>query len=286
MTLENADNVVLNAPPINDFPDEYFAQHDEDVRVLADHFPYMGISSAADALKLVVLELGAGVGMHTGLLSGHFGRVLATDIFKYTALREGTFAAHVAAEHRRHGFPFHAERIDFITSSAMDLILRDNVADIGISINTFEHIPDPGAALNELLRCVKPGGYLYIQFDPIWTADTGSHFLNYVPEPWGHLVYSEAEFVARMRAAGAEEYEVASFTDGINKRRYDYFQQILSEGESQGGFTVVSKTLPEHWWGVVDPGHTSHPFMQKALQLGYTEQELMTRGMRWILRVV
>jgi SAM-dependent methyltransferase len=278
----NVSTHPLVVPPIDEFPSAYFAQHKDDVDTLLAHLRLFNISLGEAS---VVLELGAGTGMHTGFLSHNFGRVLATDIFKYAALRGGTFLQHVAAEHAKYGYPFHPEKIDFVTSSAMDLILKDDVADLGVSIDSFEHIPEPESALRELVRCVKPGGYVYLQFDPIWTADTGSHFSQYVAEPWGHLIYDTALFVEKMRTAGAREYEISSFVFGINRKRVAYYRAVLQAGVRDGLFTVVHQTSPEQWSAVVAPEHLEHPFMQEALARGYTREELLLRGMRWILRV-
>src|SRR5262249_10926165 len=89
----------LVVPPIDDFPAAYFAQHQTDIDTLLAHLRLFDIALGEDS---VVLELAAGTGMHTGFLSHHFGRVLATDVFKYTALRNGTFVQHVAAEHAKY----------------------------------------------------------------------------------------------------------------------------------------------------------------------------------------
>lgn len=275
---------VLVVPPIEDLTPEYFSQHKQDIDVLRDHLAYYHIDLSPDTS--VVLEVGAGAGMHSGFLSEHFGRVIATDIFKYAALKEGAFTQHLAKEHARHGYSIHLEKLDFISSDAMSLILRDDCADLGVSINTFEHVPDPGKALREIVRCVKSGGYIYIQFDPLWTADTGSHFPQYVPEPWGHLIYTTEQFVDSMKKKGAQDYEIGSFLFGINRKRLGYYLDLLERGVQEGLYAIVHRTSLEEWSGVAVAEHIEHPFMHAALSQGYTKEELLVRGMRWILRVI
>jgi SAM-dependent methyltransferase len=275
---------ILSVPPIEDLTPEYFLQHKQDIDVLLDHLAHYHIVLSHDTS--VVLEIGAGAGMHSGFLSNHFGRVIATDIFKYTALKEGAFAQHLAKEHARLGHSLDLEKLDFIRSDAMNQILRDDCVDLGVSINTFEHVPDPDRALREIVRCVKSGGYIYIQFDPIWTADTGSHFFQYVPEPWGHLIYTTEQFVDNMKRNGAHEYEIGSFLFGINRKRLAYYLVLLEQGVQERLYEIVHRTSIEEWSGVTVPEHVEHPFMRAALSQGYSKEELLVRGMRWILRVI
>ena len=43
------------------------------------------------------------------------------------------------------------------------------------SINAFEHFHDVEKALNALYRALKPNGYLFAFFGPIWSSDVGHH---------------------------------------------------------------------------------------------------------------
>ena len=56
-------------------------------------------------------------------------------------------------------FPF--ENVDFITD-ATKLPIKDSSVDIVITESTLEHIPDADAAIKEICRVVKPGGYVYV----------------------------------------------------------------------------------------------------------------------------
>ena len=50
----------------------------------------------------------------------------------------------------------------FLQSDALDLSLRDAVADVVISINGLHVVPDPARFLAELARITKPGGRLWL----------------------------------------------------------------------------------------------------------------------------
>ena len=54
----------------------------------------------------------------------------------------------------------------FVAGTATAMPFKDNAFDVAWSIWVLEHIPNPEAALVEIRRVVKPGGYLYLQ--PAW----------------------------------------------------------------------------------------------------------------------
>jgi SAM-dependent methyltransferase len=54
----------------------------------------------------------------------------------------------------------------FVAGTATAMPFKDNEFDATWSIWVLEHIPNPEAALREIRRVVKPGGYLYLQ--PAW----------------------------------------------------------------------------------------------------------------------
>jgi SAM-dependent methyltransferase len=54
----------------------------------------------------------------------------------------------------------------FVAGTAVAMPFNDDVFDVAWSIWVLEHIPNPEAALREIRRVVKSGGYLYLQ--PAW----------------------------------------------------------------------------------------------------------------------
>lgn len=82
-----------------------------------------------------------------------------------------------------------------------------------ISVSAFEHIHDFGVALQEMYRILKPGGYLYSQFGPIWSTSYGHHlWLNHCNDvytywntplsPFCHLLKDHDEIVAEALELG------------------------------------------------------------------------------------
>jgi ubiquinone/menaquinone biosynthesis C-methylase UbiE len=76
---------------------------------------------------------------------------------------------------------------------------EDHYFDMIISMSAFEHIQDFDIALAEMYRILKPGGYLYSHFGPIWSTSYGHHlwlnhqnqiytYWNCILPPYCHLL--------------------------------------------------------------------------------------------------
>jgi SAM-dependent methyltransferase len=72
------------------------------------------------------------------------------------------------------------------------------LADIVVSIDSFEHFGDPVAVLLEMKRILAPGGVLIVSFGYPWYHPLGGHLFSIFP--WAHLVFSE-EALIRWRSA-------------------------------------------------------------------------------------
>lgn len=62
-----------------------------------------------------------------------------------------------------------------VVGDACHMKFADNSFDAAFSYNAFEHIDDPGKALNEAWRVVRPGGRVHLSFAPIYSAPLGLH---------------------------------------------------------------------------------------------------------------
>ena len=65
--------------------------------------------------------------------------------------------------------------------------------DYVISHDSFEHFEDPKYILSEMIRLVKPNGYLLIKFGPVWKGPYGRHIGGTLRKdrPWLHLIVPE-----------------------------------------------------------------------------------------------
>jgi SAM-dependent methyltransferase len=63
-------------------------------------------------------------------------------------------------------------KLDIRRSGAANLTLEDRCVDFAYSRAVFQHLPDPGAVVRELVRVLRPGGVLYVSLQP-YTSPTG-----------------------------------------------------------------------------------------------------------------
>lgn len=229
----------------------------------------------------VALEVGGSGGVFGGILSNDLRRIIVSDIVDTNSQYQGQFGRLLKEKFERNGRELNLEKIEFHVADAMNLPYRDQLFDLAVSQNAFEHIPDPLLALDELLRVVKKGGVIYLTFDPIWTSDTGSHFSHFVPEPWSHLLLDEETFCKNMRAAGAHDNEVEEFRLAMNRKDLNvYLQQFQSMLRSHD----VSFAHHQTWTGCADASHLTHSNrFEAAARLGCEPDELLVRGISYLI---
>ena len=227
-----------------------------------------------------VLDAGGGQGMHACFLAQRYSICYCLDVIDYQSLYGGEYYRLFKEKCERNSVSYNNQQLRFIESDAMDMLFRDNFFDFVTSFNALEHIPDPLRAIAEMIRVTNHGGIIYLTFDPIWTADTGSHFIHRVPEPWAHLVDSQDKFVSTMRAAGASDNEVSDFKSGMNQHRLSYYRDIFSQITARRDIELLHQST---WSGLVEPSYEKHPNYKKCIKSGYTKEELNIRGMRYIL---
>ena len=88
-------------------------------------------------------------------------------------------------QRRRHAEAVKAGRLAKEASIAGDgyhLPVKSNAADLVLSSNVLEHVPDPEGLLDELVRVTRPGGLIYVSFTT-WYSPWGGH----ETAPWHFL---------------------------------------------------------------------------------------------------
>lgn len=81
--------------------------------------------------------------------------------------------------------------VDCRVMSATDLKYDDASFDVVFSFNAFEHIDDPDKALSEAVRVTKPGGYIYLNFGPLWSSPFGAHGHESIPIPYIQYLWKQ-----------------------------------------------------------------------------------------------
>jgi SAM-dependent methyltransferase len=219
---------------------EDMRQHLDDITSMDTRMQAAGVQVNWHAAT--VLDLGASGGLHAGVLASRAKRVIAADMEDQHVRWSGEFVRLLSEKFARHGMSLPMARIEFNVADAHQLMYRDNWFDIVVSFNSFEHIHDPEGALREIGRVLKHGGIFYASFDPIWTADTGSHFTHRVPAPWAHLLLSEADFITQMNSGGAPPSEIEEFKKAMNRWRLPRFKLLFESKALDMGLNLVWMT--------------------------------------------
>jgi SAM-dependent methyltransferase len=230
---------------------------------------YKTIASYVEIRDKIVLDLGCQWGGHMNYLAVTGARMLGADIADFSL--------------KPH------PRYDFIRSDAQNLALKSNSVDIIYCINTFEHIPNPEITLREIYRVLRLGGFAFISFIPAYYSDVGSHMAEFISEPWAHLVYSDEEYISKLRSSTpGTEYWIQEYQKGLNRKPRSYFYNLFKRYDNNWwnrstGSPRFKTLVRQEWMGVVNESHlTNKNFID--LQKKYLKEDLLFQGMCVLLK--
>jgi SAM-dependent methyltransferase len=116
--------------------------------------------------------------------------------------------------------------------------------DLAFSVNSFEHFNDPTAALDEMLRVTRPGGLIYLTFDPLYYSPWGLHAARRLGFPYPQILFSEAtiqRFVDEKADEIAETYDPTSDITHIgpplNHWTVEQYRQIFRQ--RRGALNII-----------------------------------------------
>lgn len=112
-------------------------------------------------------------------------------------------------------------------------LYEDCFFDVIISSSAFEHISDLHIAVSEMYRILKPGGFLFSHFGPVWSTSYGHHmwithegktynYWNLILPPYCHLLMNHRELLAMLINSG--------FDKALSEKVADYV--FLSEDQN------------------------------------------------------
>jgi len=114
----------------------------------------------------------------------------------------------------------------------------NELADIVVSMDAFEHFADPGKILRIMDSLLRPTGEVLVGFGPTWYHPLGGHLFSVFP--WAHLIFSEKALLrwrSTFKTDGATRFgEVAG---GLNQMTVARFESIITESP----FKVTSLEL-------------------------------------------
>jgi ubiquinone/menaquinone biosynthesis C-methylase UbiE len=79
--------------------------------------------------------------------------------------------------------------VPFIQSPAETMPLENNSVDFVFSYNALEHFTDPQKVLIEIHRILRPDGYVYIDFDPLYFSPRGLHAYRKINIPYLQILF-------------------------------------------------------------------------------------------------
>ncbi len=152
-----------------------------------------------------VLDYGCGDGFQSVAMASIAGEVMGVDIeidrLKHGRQMAGTY-----------------ENVKFDSTP-------EGVFDVAISLNSFEHFPNPEVNLAELCRSIRPGGRVLIAFGPPWLAPWGAHMNFFTYVPWVNVLFSE-KTVFNVRQLYRDD-AARSYLPGINKMTISRFESLI-----------------------------------------------------------
>jgi SAM-dependent methyltransferase len=258
----------------------------------ATEFPLSSLLKSAEVgPNSLVLDVGAGMGWSTSLLAAKTGaRVFGVDLHRYDSDTGDSFRGELLRRFGRHlpvlvrepgfeRFQYLEQVIDncaFFTMDVQELLFRDDLFDFAFSLNAFEHIPDPGRALQEVSRVLKPGGTVFLLFNGLYFSDGGHHLSHLTEIPWVHLLYERAEIKKMILDAGKVPNEVDHILDSLNGYSLSQYLEIFDKTD----LDVLEKQL--HSGFSLAGAERSEEF--RKLKVRYPEEELTTLGLTVVLQ--
>lgn len=86
------------------------------------------------------------------------------------------------------------DQFRFVCADAAALPFAEGSIDTIIMNDAMEHVARPEAVLTEMMRVLRPGGRLFVNFPP-YHHPFGAHLSDLIYIPWVHLFFSEATLV-------------------------------------------------------------------------------------------
>jgi len=104
----------------------------------------------------------------------------------------------------------------------------NELADIVVSVDAFEHFADPAKILSSMNELLRPAGEVLLSFGPTWYHPLGGHLFSVFP--WAHLIFSEKALIrwrSTFKYDGATRFsEVAG---GLNQMTIAKFERLIAD---------------------------------------------------------
>jgi len=164
-------------------------------------------------------------------------RIVAIDLSSFsTAWRQ--IGAHLERTAR--------VRPSFLVGRLELLPLSDVVVDLAVSDAVFEHCQALDAVVRETFRVLRPGGYVYAGYGPLWYSYGGDHFAGRggLTHGFSHLELPPADYREYVRQYRTDDEDTQA---GIRFIDLDLFSRLTTRqyltSFEQAGFDIVDLVL-------------------------------------------
>ena len=172
------------------------------------------------------LEFGCGDGMVSASLAKNGMKAIAADI------------SDVRLDQRAL-----AIGVDFRHGDAAGVDIESNHVDCVFSYNAFEHVHDPPAVLQEMVRIIRPGGTIFLSFGPLYWSAFGEHAYRSIPIPYCHCLFPLQMMNDFCRANNYDEIDPAH----VNQWSLMQYRQLWSDVNNQlDCISYVEKSSANH----------------------------------------
>lgn len=84
-----------------------------------------------------------------------------------------------------------SEGVNLLQMDAANLRFEDESFDFVFSYGAFEHFASPENVLREAIRVVRKGGYIYLEFGPLYYSPQGEHVYRSVTVPYCQFLFQK-----------------------------------------------------------------------------------------------
>ena len=170
-----------------------------------------------------------------------------------------------------------AQRQQFVKSNLSEPIpLPNSSYDFIFSFNAFEHIPDPALAMNEMVRVLKPGGLILIDFNPLYASPLGLHAFCFTM-PYPQFLFSDEIISLKLKSLGLNDLgKVMDALQPLNRWRIQQFRALWRRSDCE----IIEYNE------IKNSNHLDMVFKypQAFRGRGLLSDDLVVEGMRVVLR--
>lgn len=108
------------------------------------------------------------------------------------------------------------------------LVAPDALADVIVSLDSFEHFESPADILEIMASFLRPGGQVVASFGPTWYHPLGGHSFSVFP--WAHLIFTEKALIrwrGERKSDGATKF--SEVEGGLNQMTISRFIRIVND---------------------------------------------------------